>query len=169
MMRLPRVFGSRAEFGANGLKSKAVVYWPLPLATMLAVCLLSGGCSRSQDVEQQSDLRAIAAYYSQFPAHNRGQVPASEKEFKSFVKAKGGAALSHKGLSMDDLFTSDRDGKPFIVKYRGDKAWPLPEVVAYEQDGRDGIRHAVTDLGGYVVITDEEFRSGKTTPAAANR
>jgi hypothetical protein len=151
------------------LRFEVVVYRPLSLAAMLALGALLGGCGQSEQVEEQSNLRAIAAYYSQFLAHNRGQLPANEEDFKKFIQAKGGAALSHKGLSVDELFVSSRDGKPFVVKYRGDKSWPLPEVVAYEREGRDGIRHGSTSVGGYTVISDEQFRSGKTLPAAAKR
>ena len=154
---------------ATLLSFELAVFRPLSLVTMLALGVLVVGCTESKPVKEQTNLRAIAAYYSQYPAHNRGLMPANEKEFKSFIQAKGGAALSHKGMSIDDLFTSSRDGKPFVVRYRGDKSWPLPNVVAYEQEGHDGTRHAVTDVGGYVVITDEEFRSGKSAPVAATR
>jgi hypothetical protein len=130
---------------------------------------LASGCTDGEQVEQQPNLRAIAAYYSQFLAHHRGQLPASEEEFKKFIQAKGGEALSYKGLSVDELLISSRDGKPFVVKYRGAKSWPLPEVVIYEQEGDDGIRHGATSVGEYTVISDEQFRSGKTSPAAANR
>jgi hypothetical protein len=136
---------------------------------MLALGALVGGCSDGEQIEQQSNLRAIAAYYSQFLAHNRGQLPANQEEFKKFIQAKGGEALSYKGLSVDELFTSSRDGKPFVVKYRGDKSWPLPDVIVYEQEGDDGLRHGATSIGGYTVISDEEFRSGKTLPTATSR
>jgi hypothetical protein len=142
---------------------------PLSLTVLLSMAVLSSGCADSDEVEQQPNLRAIAAYYSQFLAHHRGQLPANEEEFKKFIQAKGGEALSYKGLTIDELFTSSRDGKPFVVKYRDVKSWPLPEVVAYEQEGDDGVRHGATSVGEYTVISDEEFRSGKTLPAAANR
>jgi hypothetical protein len=140
-----------------------------PAVVLSLVCAIAGGCAKSEQVERQSNLQAIAAYYSQFLAHHRGQLPANEEEFKKFIQAKGGEALSYKGLSVDELFVSSRDGKPFVVKYRGDKSWPLPDVIAYEQEGDDGIRHGATSVGEYTVISDEEFRSGKTHRAAANR
>jgi hypothetical protein len=143
--------------------------WSPPAAVLSAVCVLAGGCAEGEQVERQSNLQAIAAYYSQFLAHHRGQSPANEEEFKKFIQAKGGEALAYKGLSVDELLISSRDGKPFVVKYRGDKSWPLPELVAYEQEGDDGIRHGATSVGEYAVISDEEFRSGKTHPTAANR
>ena len=94
-------------------------------------------------------------------------MPATEEEFKKFIQVKGGEALTYKGLSVDELFISTRDGKPFVVRYRGDKSWPLPDLVAYEQEGRDGIRHGATSIGGYTVMSDEEFRNGKNVPSAA--
>ena len=134
---------------------------------MLLIGALVAGCADGEQYEQQSNLRAIAAYYSQYLAHNRGQLPANEEDFKNFIKAKGGEALAHKGLSVDDLFISSQDGKPFVVKYRSDKSWPLSDVVAYEQEGRDGIRHVATSVGGYEIVSEEEFRSQKLARAAA--
>jgi hypothetical protein len=151
------------------LRFEFALYRPLSLAVLLAMAALASGCAEGEQVERQSNLQAIAAYYSQFLAHHRGQLPANEEEFKKFIQAKGGEALSYKGLSVDQLFISSRDEKPFLVKYRGDKSWPLPEVVVYEQEGADGIRHGATSVGEYTVISDEEFRSAKTLPAAANR
>jgi hypothetical protein len=39
-------------------------------------------------------------------------------------------------------------------------------VVAYEQEGGDGIRHGATIVGEYTVISDEEFRQIASNPAA---
>ena len=149
------------------LRAPIRFYRPWLLAVLLATAALASGCAESEQVERQSNLQAIAAYYSQFLAHHRGQLPANEEEFKEFIQAKGGEALAYKGLSVDELFMSSRDGKPFVVRYRVDKSWPAPDLVAYEQEGRDGIRHGATSIGGYAVISDEEFRDGTTRPAAA--
>jgi hypothetical protein len=137
-----------------------------PAIVLSFMCAVALGCAEGEQVERQSNLQAIAAYYSQFLAHHRGQLPANEEEFKKFIQAKGGEALEYKGLSVDELFISSRDGKPFVVKYRGDKSWPLPDVVAYEQEGDDGLRHGATSVGEYTVIADEEFRQKAIQPAA---
>jgi hypothetical protein len=152
---------------ATPLRIELVVCRLSSIGVLFAVAALISGCGESDEVEQQSNLRAIAAYYSQFLAHHRGQLPANEEEFKKFIQAKGGEALAYKGLSVDELFVSSRDGKPFVVRYRGDKSWPARDLVAYEQEGRDGTRHGATSIGGYAVISDEEFRDGRTVPAAA--
>jgi hypothetical protein len=151
------------------LKFEPIVHRLLSHIVLLATAMVASGCAESEQVEQQPNLRAIAAYYSQFLAHHRGQLPANEEEFKKFIQAKGGEALSYKGLTVDELFISSRDSKPFVVKYRGNKSWPLPQVIAYEQDGNDGIRHGATSVGEYTIISNEEFRGGNALPAAANR
>jgi hypothetical protein len=127
------------------------------------------GCAKSGQREEITNLRSLAAYYSQFLAHNRGRLPANEKDFKNFIKAKGGTALSYKGLSVDDLFVSSRDDKPFVVKYGNDKSWRLADIVIYEQEGRGGTRHAATSIGGYAVMSEEEFSGGKSASIARNR
>jgi hypothetical protein len=110
------------------------------------------GCAGKERNEEQSNLRSLAVYYGQYRAQHRGQSPANEKEFKEFITKVGSKA------TMEALFTSNRDGKPFVVKYRNDKSWPLPEVAIYEQEGRDGVRDIATVLGGYERWSDELFK-----------
>jgi hypothetical protein len=88
-------------------------------------------------------------------------LPVNEKAFKDFIAARG------INTTMDDLFTSKRDGKPFVVKYRSDKSWPLAEVAIYEQEGREGIRDVATVTGGYERWSDEMF--SKQMAAATKR
>jgi hypothetical protein len=116
------------------------------------LCALVAGCAESEQEEEQSNLRSLAAYYNQYRAHNRGQSPADEKDFKNFIAKSGGSA------KVDSVFTSNRDGKPYVIKYRGDKSWTHPEIIAYEQEGRDGSREVATVVGGYEKWPEEEFQ-----------
>jgi hypothetical protein len=129
---------------------------------VLCWCALTAGCGGDRDKQrEQSNLRALAVYYGQYQAMNRGQLPADEKDFKDFI-VKGGI-----NTDLDSMFISIRDGKPFVVRYRRSKTWPLPDIVIYEQDGRDGTRDVATVVGGYEKMSDEEF--DKQMAAAASK
>jgi hypothetical protein len=129
---------------------------------LLFCCGLLAGCAGNiEEEEGQTNLRGLAAYYGQYRAEHRGQIPANEKDFKEYI-AKSGT-----NITMDALFTSNRDGQPFVVKYGSDKSWPLPAATIYEQEGRNGIRHIATTTGGYERWSDEEFN--KQMAAAENK
>jgi hypothetical protein len=131
-----------------------VFIWPM---VAILVCSTAGGCAGGKQEQQQTNLRSLAAFYSQYRAEHRGNAPPNEKEFKSFILAKSGKALTERGMTVDELFTSSRDEKPFVVKYSSIKSWGRPDVVVYEQEGRDGLRHVATSVGGYEVLTEDEF------------
>jgi hypothetical protein len=133
---------------------------PSWLCVLMFCCSLMAGCAASEQEEEQSNLRGLAAYYNQYRAHHRGQLPADEKDFKNFIAKSGG------NTSVDSLFISKRDGKPYVIKYRGDKSWKLPEIIAYEQEGRDASREVATVVGGYEKLSEEEFQKQITAGAA---
>jgi hypothetical protein len=160
------VFSSKSEM-VESLTGTVCRYRPPALLALLLAWTFIVGCGGSEQVEEESNLRSLAAYYSQYQAHHRGNLPASEKDFKDFIRADLGASEPQAAASVDDLFISNRDGKPFVIKYRGDKSWSLPGLVAYEQEGHDGTRHVATSVGGYAAMSEEEFRSEQT--AATSR
>jgi hypothetical protein len=136
---------------------------------LLLACAIADGCATSSEpYNEESNLRALAAYYSQYAAANRGQMPSNEKAFKEYIKAertaRGEAATD---ADVESFFISNRDGKPFVIRYRGDKSWPYGELVAYEQFGEGGMRHVATLMGGYDEMTEEHFQSKKVPPVAA--
>jgi hypothetical protein len=136
-------------------------------AVAAVICALLVGCSESEPQEETSNLRLLSVLYGQYRAEHRGQVPANEQDFKAFAAAKINNPSSESDVvNVDELFISGRDGKPFAVKYRGDKAWPLPEAIAYEQDGSGGTRHVATVDGGQAEMSEEEFRNAKSAPGA---
>jgi hypothetical protein len=151
MLLTPTVWG---QFLNVDFASRPFLLWVLT-----CWCALMAGCADSEQEEQQSNLRFLAAYYNQYRAHHRGQLPADEKDFKNFI-TKSGASTN-----VDSIFVSNRDGKPYVVKYRGDKSWPHPEIIAYEQEGRDESREVATVVGGYEKLSEEEFQKQMTAGA----
>ena len=132
-----------------------------PLATTLILLSLSAaiGCSGGSGGReaQQSTLRLTAVLYSQYLGAHGGDPPRDEGEFKKFIQSLGPGVIERAGLtSVDQLFTSPRDGQPYAVKYQG-VPWELEGAIAYEQQGLNGVRYVATSLGGISEVTEEEF------------
>jgi hypothetical protein len=142
-----------------------------PLIGLLLACTWVDGCSSGgEPYKEESNLRGLAAYYSQYTAANRGQMPPNEKAFKDFIKAERTARNAPAGdADINAILVSNRDGKPFVIRYRADKSWPYREIVVYEQEGQGGTRHVATLMGGYEEMSDEQLQSQKVAPVAAKQ
>jgi hypothetical protein len=120
------------------------------------LCTLLAGC-RHAPPSQDSNLHALAAIYSQYLARHGGQYPRNEKDFKTFI---GSLSSGLDAGQLDKMFISERDGKPYRIRYSEEKAWPLPNnIIAYEQEGKSDRRVVATDLGGVSELSEEEFRT----------
>jgi hypothetical protein len=127
----------------------------LTCGVLLAVVSVGCGGSSSSTMggPQASHLRSIGRAYQLFLKEYR-RLPANEYEFKVFVAQVAAEDLKAKNLTVEQLSTSERDGKPYVVFYRGN---PPPEgsfVAAYEQVGVGG-RRFVADTAGNVKEVDE--------------
>src|SRR5215213_5452387 len=91
------------------------------------VLFLAGlaGCGRdttARDVAAMntSNIQRVANLYSAFQTYKGGRGPATEAEFKEFITQFDQEKLQMMGVKSADLtglFTSERDGKPFQVRY----------------------------------------------------
>lgn len=126
-----------------------------PLA-MVAGCT-SGNSSAATEA---SNLKPLAVMYGQYVREHRGQKPPNENAFKEFVQAQPADRLQALGVeNSDSLFVSQRDNQPFTILY-GDATIAGPDgmqIIAYESQGRDGVRWIAGDLGNVQEITDAEF------------
>ena len=137
----------------------------------LALCLMGGGCHRGtpdpglRDISK-SHLRTLASLYTRYSAELRGR-PATEAGFKEFIaKTMPADRLEAANVkTVDELFVSERDNKPYVVLYGAAPAAgppagatkggaPVFPVCAYEQEGKDGKR-LVAAVSGKVEEVDE--------------
>lgn len=117
-----------------------------PSVTRLAIglcgsaLLVLAGCGGSAPAgSQKSHVKGLSALYVK-AAFDLSRNPANEQEFKAAL-AKAPINLDPLGVSsIDELFTSDRDGQPLVVLYGPTPKGVDPGVVAYEQEGVDGKR-----------------------------
>lgn len=91
---------------------------------LLAVALL--GCSSRNDPDSAiarvngTNIERLANLYFTFQSQHEWRGPADEAEFKSFLQKYNPHKLSRIGVdpnSLDKLFTSERDGQPFKIRY----------------------------------------------------
>ena len=125
------------------------------VSVLLVACMI--GCSGVEPVETQqlrSNMRGLAIAYGRFMSKHRGRPPKSEQQLRDFVDSLGADFLQLADVeSVDDMFISSRDGKPYVVLY-GKRA----EIVAYEQEGVDGKRFVATSVGSTEEMDEDRFR-----------
>ena len=112
--------------------------------------------------EASSHLRPLAVLYGKYLSQNMGKPPADEKAFRDFIQAMPPAELdSYDAKSVDSLFISTRDQKPYVLIFTPAAGPPMPgvaSVVAYEQVGVGGKRYIATSLGEVKEITLAELQ-----------
>lgn len=91
-----------------------------------------------------SNIRRVANLYTAFQIRNSGRGPKDESEFKSFIERDmSKRKLEMMGINPSDiegLFQSERDGKPFVIRYGVSGGLTTTEPVVFEQEGREGKR-----------------------------
>lgn len=150
----------------------------------LGVAVLSlalAGCAKrgkSVKAQERSNLAKLATLYYVYISRHQGKPPASEAEFKTFINSLSAEDMKKAGVNdVDSIFTSERDGQPYVVLYgadaarlpasRGAKAPDIATagtvsfpVIAYEQQGRDGKRFIARAVagGGVQEVDETEFK-----------
>ena len=133
----------------------------LAVAACSALPLGCGGSQRESEAREQSNLKPLVILYGHCKGQNRGEPPASEAALKQFIRSLSAGELARWGVTdVDSLFTSTRDGKPYVVLYgdaakRGAAGPGSPQVVAYEQEGVGGKRLVGSSPGDMVEEVDE--------------
>jgi hypothetical protein len=138
----------------------------LTIALIVGSLVGCGGSSSGARSKDVSHLRAITALY--FQANSRlGKNPANEEEFKQSI-ASSNVDWSTLGVSgADELFVSDRDGKPLVIVYGPPPQGRPMSVVAYEQEGLDGVRLVGMSNGQVQEADAAQFAKLVPQPAAA--
>lgn len=123
------------------------------------------GCSpggRASAPMQESPLKPLGLLYGQFMGQNQGRPPASEEEFKVFIRERGMGMLKQFNVpDVDSLFISPRDKQPYVVVYgepKGPPALAGQPVIAYERVGVGGKRWVANSLGTVEEVDEARFR-----------
>jgi hypothetical protein len=123
---------------------------------------LAAGCTSSSQTSTQSNLAILAKNYGMYQAQNQGQTPPDEKKFKEFIQKQDPAA------KVDELFTSPRDGQPYVILYGKKAAVPDPQkgmpIVAYEKVGVGGKRLVARSTTQVEEVDDAKLREWVPNP-----
>jgi hypothetical protein len=124
--------------------------WTTPrriAAGLAAAVLLAGLTGCGDDTANQvaamnkSNIQRLANLYAAYQNYHGGPGPANEAEFKEFIKKFNPAQLTMMHVdpnNLDGLFTSDRDGKPFAIRYSVGGGRGSVDAVVFEQEGKGG-------------------------------
>jgi len=121
------------------------------------------GCNSdrtAQDVAamNKSNIQRLANLYTAFQTYKGGRGPATEAEFKDFIAHFDAEKLTMMGVKANEvngLFTSERDSKPFKVRYNVGGGRGSVDAVVFEQDGKDGKRQVAFTSNTKVDDVDE--------------
>ncbi len=125
--------------------------WILVQSLLLGVCLIgvigcgSGDNSASMIADLNSNnAKRLGNLYSLYQINHNFQGPKDEAELKEFIKTISPARLKKGGMdinNIDELFISERDGKPFKIRWGMDTRVRGPsQPVVFEAEGVEGKR-----------------------------
>jgi hypothetical protein len=127
--------------------------------------LLTGlaGCSGDETAKEvaamnTSNIQRVANLYAAHQTYKGGRGPASETEFRTFISQFEAAKLEMMKVNpndLDGLFKSERDGKPFKVRYNVGGGRGAVAAVVFEQDGQNGKRQVAYAGNAKVEEVDE--------------
>jgi hypothetical protein len=125
-----------------------------------AIVLLAGcsdGTASAIASYNNSNIKRLTNLYSAYQAAHSFQGPSDEASLRSFVKEQAPWRLQLMQVDadkLDNLFISERDHKPFKLRYGFVSGPGAVNALVFEQDGVDG-KHQVGLNGGTVEEADE--------------
>src|SRR4051812_17129117 len=155
-----------------GCMKRIELTWLVVASFTLAV--VSAGCSRNNPANRigamnDTRIKQLANLYMAHQIRNGSNGPKDEASFKAFIQN----GMSPECLQMmrvdpakvDDLFVSERDGQPFVIKF-GQSGGVMSKVpVVFEKEGQGGKRQVAYTNGqveeGDVAKYQELLQSGK--------
>jgi hypothetical protein len=135
---------------------------------LAAVFLLLPGCSSEDNGASQiaalntSNIQKLTNLYSAFQVNRYGPGPKNEGEFKRFIKDEMGPY--HLGLmqvdpnNIDAVFISERDHKPFKVRYGVNGGPGIVNPVVFEEEGVGGKKQVGINGAKVVEVDDAQYK-----------
>ena len=155
--------------------------WYKPHSVFLVFVVTWGlGCSESpEDMLRRSNSsrsKQLANLYMMYQAGHGWVGPKDETDFKEFIQGVNSASLEKMGVDVSDieaLFTSERDGEPFKIRYQVRGGMGASDPVIFEATGKRGKRIVgFTAMREVEVESDEEYDklwSGEYEKASTSR
>jgi len=133
----------------------------LTMAVMLPGCG-SGNSAKSMIADaNDSNVKRLATMYSFFHLKNNFKGPKDEAALRSFIEAQDVRRLSLADIDptkLDELFVSERDSEPFVIRYGIDTYIRGPAVpVVFEATGFEGKRQVGFCNGSMQEVDSDEY------------
>jgi hypothetical protein len=147
---------------------------------LLSCSVLIMGCSShdpASRIGEMNDMRIkqLANLYMAHQTRNGSNGPKDEAAFREFIQKKMPAhrleMMRVDPAKIDELFVSDRDGQPFVIRYGQSGGVMSKTPVVFEKEGKDGTLQ-VAFTNGQVEEVDstryqELLQGGKQAVAGA--
>lgn len=134
----------------------------ISLLTVVVVSLASLGCELGGGApppEGQLAIENVAKWYQKYRADNRGKAPKDEETFLQYIEKN----LQSRGetLDRDQLMTSPRDGKKYVVQYgkTANSRNIEKNVAVYEQEGYKGKKLVAFEAAWAKEVDDAELQT----------
>lgn len=131
---------------------------------LLAAVLAALGCRGSTTVTGPPPReQVLTRLYGQYIQANKGKPPANADQLKAFARKLSADDAKKVGIDtgdVDSVFTSQRDGKPFVFRDPGkaSKGATPDNVVIYEQEGSRGKRLVIYPMGKTEEVDAARFK-----------
>jgi hypothetical protein len=141
----------------------------LVVSTVLLSILV--GCGSQEETQTYDREKSRLRWLLKVRTHalSQGKMLASADDYNRYVqnldpelrkRVMEGSGVSN----VDDLFISERDGKPYVIFYQR-PAGVTADVFGYEQTGVDGKRYVAFTLGAMEEVDEQRF--AELVPPAA--
>ncbi len=144
----------------HSLYCSFLVFVSLAVLVPLTGC---GGADAKSMIANANDMnvKRLATLYSIFHNKNNLKGPKNEGQLRAFVESQDPNLLKRGSIDpakLDELFISERDGEPFVIRYRVNTVVfgpPLP--VIFEATGVDGLRQVGFCNGPMQEVDEDEY------------
>ncbi len=143
----------------------------LAVALTLQTTIGCGGGNKADSMiaaANDTNIKRLASMYSLYHLRNNFKGPKDEAALKEFIRSQNADRLARAGIDaaeVDSLFTGERDGQAFKVRYGLDTYIRGPSLpVIFEADGKEGKRQIGFTNGSMQEVDTTEYElmwSGK--------
>jgi hypothetical protein len=162
-----------------------------PFGVILAGLLIATwGCSSNSHLAEvtarnTSNIQRLSNFYQAFQSNRFGQGPKDETELKNYIQTQPTETFHLMGIdpeNRDSIWISERDHKPFKVRYNVSSPFGALAAVVFEQEGVGGIRQVGLNNSKVEEADDAHYKElwegrglpkpapiGAPPPAAANK
>ena len=138
--------------------NKSIVRAAIVLVVSATFLGCGGGTTTEDAAIERSQFKTLTLAYLGFQSANKGKIPKSEEEFRQYIDRGIGDKLRSQSLTLDEIFISPRDGKPFVFVTRENITKANRRVIGYEQEGIDGRRYLSDRSGAVMDVSEDEFQ-----------